>query len=644
MGDIIYGTRSTTTNFIRGDDKEERGSGALKVGDDINVISVFALVAAEFNDPNPAILLIQSSINVNIMQVFFQNIFLSWIIWEINYYYDQLLIIQVITTIIVLIWALNDVINGYLLLCLVRFDSITINLSAASIIDNNLPNIPRGYAIICSPRGMTSNYIRCDHDREEAGDGVVLELTSSIQVLAAIIVLIWAYFTLFTLESDLIAVNSSAGLIIDNNVSNIQPGYGVAGELRVTQFYKSNIHTNFNFNANGNANNSSNENGDGGSSGLLGAISNIDSNIPGFTDLIGGYANQNDGKHYTNDKEFNQVMYRTQTMSEVVTKSHAGDLRSIDDTSYNLLSAQGGAPISTQTSASYGELELFSNLMFGYHPSAISAETQLVYQDDVTSRGASPFEKGKSLSKTRNHGIFSSHKHSNVHGGAYFLHGVLKCRIEKFETFAVRNIFHCSVGGIFVMYPIIYHPSKYGALKNLTKKLKNNNSYSIILGSSDVSDMSFNFENDTKNPVLLVSITINSMTQLLHFNLSNQLCMQQSNGILILAYLLNNLSSCVLSGIGGITENNMEASLLDYNLGICVNRRDTIKLTVKAGTVTLMTKSFGHGTDFDVIDREVANNGGAHVIQTFFGEEKREEKQKCVHELMIKIQNHFGYK
>ena len=57
-----------------------------------------------------------------------------------------------------------------------------------------------------------------------------------------------------------------------------------------------------------------------------------------------------------------------------------------------------------------------------------------------------------------------------------------------------------------------------------------------------------------------------------------------------------------------------------------------------------MTKSFGRGTDFDVIDKEVANNGGPHVIQTFFSEEKREEKQKCVHELMIKIQNHFNYK
>ena len=40
-----------------------------------------------------------------------------------------------------------------------------------------------------------------------------------------------------------------------------------------------------------------------------------------------------------------------------------------------------------------------------------------------------------------------------------------------------------------------------------------------------------------------------------------------------------------------------------------------------------MTKSFGRGTDFDVIDKEVANNDGAHAIQTFFSEEKTGENQ-----------------
>ena len=37
-----------------------------------------------------------------------------------------------------LIWTLIDVINGYLSLCLIKFDSITIDLSATSIIDNTL--------------------------------------------------------------------------------------------------------------------------------------------------------------------------------------------------------------------------------------------------------------------------------------------------------------------------------------------------------------------------------------------------------------------------------------------------------------------------------------------------------------------------
>ena len=227
VGDIIYCTRSRATNFIRcGDDKEEGGGGALKVGGVLDVIFVLALVAAEFNDPSHAILLISSSINVNIMQALFQNIFLSFIITEIKYYYDQLLIIQVITTIIVLIWTLIDVINGYLPLCLIKFDSITINSTAASISHDNLPNILRGYAITCCGNGITPNCIRCHQDREEAGDGVVLELKSRI---------IWAYFTLFAPESDSMVVNSSAALMIDNDLSNKQQNLLMICVVQVVQ-------------------------------------------------------------------------------------------------------------------------------------------------------------------------------------------------------------------------------------------------------------------------------------------------------------------------------------------------------------------------------------------------------------------------
>ena len=150
---------------------------------------------------------------------------------------------------------------------------------------------------------------------------------------------------------------------------------------------KSNIDTNFN----GNANNSSNENGGG----LLGAISNIGSHISEFTDLIGGYTNPNDGKHYTNEKEFNQFMYCTQI----------SDLRSIDDPSYNLLRAQGGAPISTQTSASHVELELFSNLMFGYHSSAAENGISLNLGTDIGT--ANDAGRPSSLNRARS-GLYST--------------------------------------------------------------------------------------------------------------------------------------------------------------------------------------------------------------------------------------------
>ena len=46
-----------------------------------------------------------------------------------------------------------------------------------------------------------------------------------------------------------------------------------------------------------------------------------------------------------------------------------------------------------------------------------------------------------------------------------------------------------------------------------------------------------------------------------------------------------------------------------------------------SGSILLATKSFGRGTDFQVRDKIVRNNGGPHVIQTFLSEEKSEEKQ-----------------
>eukprot|EP01084_Bolivina_argentea_P258927 436713_1 len=47
----------------------------------------------------------------------------------------------------------------------------------------------------------------------------------------------------------------------------------------------------------------------------------------------------------------------------------------------------------------------------------------------------------------------------------------------------------------------------------------------------------------------------------------------------------------------------------------------------QSNTVALLTKSFGRGTDFKVMDDLVLNNGGPHVIQTFVSLEKSEETQ-----------------
>ena len=50
------------------------------------------------------------------------------------------------------------------------------------------------------------------------------------------------------------------------------------------------------------------------------------------------------------------------------------------------------------------------------------------------------------------------------------------------------------------------------------------------------------------------------------------------------------------------------------------NERDLrIKMTCNRGKITLMTNSFGRGTDFKVYDETLfkIGDGGLHVIQTF---------------------------
>jgi len=40
-------------------------------------------------------------------------------------------------------------------------------------------------------------------------------------------------------------------------------------------------------------------------------------------------------------------------------------------------------------------------------------------------------------------------------------------------------------------------------------------------------------------------------------------------------------------------------------------------MATQAGKITLMTKSFGRGTDFQIFDPKVNEKGGVHIIQTF---------------------------
>ena len=60
------------------------------------------------------------------------------------------------------------------------------------------------------------------------------------------------------------------------------------------------------------------------------------------------------------------------------------------------------------------------------------------------------------------------------------------------------------------------------------------------------------------------------------------------------------------------------------------NSKDEIASIIRhacmSGAILLATKSFGHGTDFQVRDEIVENNGGPHVIQAFLSDQKIEEK------------------
>lgn len=46
-------------------------------------------------------------------------------------------------------------------------------------------------------------------------------------------------------------------------------------------------------------------------------------------------------------------------------------------------------------------------------------------------------------------------------------------------------------------------------------------------------------------------------------------------------------------------------------------RDSRIVRAVNADTITLMTNSFGRGTDFILLDQKIKESGGLHVIQAF---------------------------
>ncbi|CAF3975850.1 unnamed protein product [Rotaria sordida] len=61
---------------------------------------------------------------------------------------------------------------------------------------------------------------------------------------------------------------------------------------------------------------------------------------------------------------------------------------------------------------------------------------------------------------------------------------------------------------------------------------------------------------------------------------------------------------------------------------VSAKERETfIKRAATYGKVTLLTRTFGRGTDFICRNRQVLANGGIHVLQTFFSKELSEEYQ-----------------
>ena len=177
------------------------------------------------------------------------------------------------------------------------------------------------------------------------------------------------------------------------------------------------------------------------------------------------------------------------------------------------MSLARAAPVSMQTSASTAEREIFSNLMFSYQPLATEMSNKLCL---------------------------------NV-GSSIYLHGTIQGDVEIFKTKDVRNIFHCSIGGVLSLFPILTH-------------------------LHDV---------DLQDGDQLISSVFDVVSQLLHFSLSNQIQVQRSSAIPILAYLLQQIPSkhitkkvlrsihnfcCHLSWLGNEDEVNSKTSPVEDSI------------------------------------------------------------------------------
>lgn len=56
-------------------------------------------------------------------------------------------------------------------------------------------------------------------------------------------------------------------------------------------------------------------------------------------------------------------------------------------------------------------------------------------------------------------------------------------------------------------------------------------------------------------------------------------------------------------------------------------REKNIHMATQPSNIALMTKAYGRGTDFQVLDKNIQEKGGVHIIQTFLSEEEAEEVQ-----------------